>query len=31
MNIQGRAENLDNIQKFIHYSVQSLLSGIILE
>ena len=31
MNITGRAENLDNIQKFIHYSVQSLLSGIILE
>jgi len=31
MNIQGRAEDLDNIQRFIHYSVQSLLSGIVLE
>jgi AcrR family transcriptional regulator len=29
MNIQGRAEDLDNIQKFIHYSVQSLLTGIV--
>ena len=31
MNITGRMENLDNIQKFIHYSIQSLLNGIILE
>ena len=31
MNIHGRAENLDNIQKFIHYSVQSLLNGLVLE
>jgi hypothetical protein len=31
MNITGRTENLDNIQKFIHYSVNSLLSGIILK
>ncbi len=29
MNIQGRAENLDNNQKFIHYSVQSLLTGLV--
>lgn len=31
MNITGRAEDLDSIQKFIHYSIQSLLNGIILE
>ena len=31
MNVTGRAENLDNIQKFIHYSVQSLLTGIVME
>lgn len=30
MNIHGRSEELDNIQKFIHYSVQSLLNGLVL-
>jgi AcrR family transcriptional regulator len=29
MNIHGRSEELDPIQKFLHYSVQSLLNGLI--
>jgi AcrR family transcriptional regulator len=31
MNIRGRAEKLDTNQKFIHYSVQSLLTGLVRE